>query len=242
MKLLVSVIDAAEAVAAVQGGAQLIDVKNPHEGPMGAGAPGVIRAVRDATPGHLEVSAALGDLPLLTGTAAMAAVGAAEAGAAFVKVGLRWVRTEQEAEALLGAIHDALEEFRPGVKLVACAYADADRLGMILPEELPDIAAAAGCAGLLLDTHDKSSGDLFDYMDDGAVRALIDRCHECGLFAALAGGLKGQDLVRAAGLGPDIVGVRTAVCRGGDRATGRVTANAVAEALSLLQPAPRFLP
>jgi uncharacterized protein (UPF0264 family) len=172
----------------------------------------------------------------------MAAVGAAEAGAAIVKVGLRWVRTEQEAEALLGAIVDALEEFRPGVQLVACAYADADRLGMILPEEVPDIAADAGCAGLLLDTHDKSGGDLFDYMDDDAVRALIDRCRELGLFCALAGGLKGQDLVRAAGLEPDIIGVRTAVCRGGDRATGRVTADAVAEVLNLLHPAPRFLP
>jgi uncharacterized protein (UPF0264 family) len=41
MRLLVSVIDADEATAAVGGGAHLIDVKNPGEGALGAGAVGV---------------------------------------------------------------------------------------------------------------------------------------------------------------------------------------------------------
>ena len=88
MKLLVSVVDAAEARLAVAGGVDVVDVKNPAEGSLGAPAPGVIAAVRAVLPAGLPLSAALGDLPSLPGTAALAAFGAARSGAAYVKLGL----------------------------------------------------------------------------------------------------------------------------------------------------------
>ena len=40
MRLLVSVVDAAEARLAVAGGVDVVDVKNPAEGSLGAPAPG----------------------------------------------------------------------------------------------------------------------------------------------------------------------------------------------------------
>ena len=46
MKLLVSVIDEAEARLAVAGGVDVVDVKNPAEGSLGAPAPAVIEQVR----------------------------------------------------------------------------------------------------------------------------------------------------------------------------------------------------
>ena len=39
MRLLVSVVDAAEARLAVAGGVDIVDVKNPAEGSLGAPAP-----------------------------------------------------------------------------------------------------------------------------------------------------------------------------------------------------------
>ena len=88
MRLLVSVVDAEEAELAVAGGVAIVDVKNPSEGSLGAPAPGVIAQVRDVVPAELPLSAALGDLPCLPGTAALAALGAARSGAAYVKLGL----------------------------------------------------------------------------------------------------------------------------------------------------------
>src|SRR5918911_1695842 len=85
MKLLVSVVDAAEARLAVAGGVDVVDVKNPAEGSLGAAAPGVIAEVREAIPAELPLSAAIGDLPSLPGTAALAALGAMRSGAAYVK-------------------------------------------------------------------------------------------------------------------------------------------------------------
>ena len=63
MRLLVSVTDAEEARIAVDAGVDIVDVKNPAEGSLGAPGPGVIERVREVVPSERPVSAAIGDLP-----------------------------------------------------------------------------------------------------------------------------------------------------------------------------------
>jgi uncharacterized protein (UPF0264 family) len=46
MRLLVSVVNEKEAFNAVEGGAHIVDVKNPKEGSLGANFPRVIRQLR----------------------------------------------------------------------------------------------------------------------------------------------------------------------------------------------------
>ena len=122
MKLLVSVVDVGEARAAAAAGADIVDVKNPAEGSLGAPSPAVIAGVRAAVPAGLPVSAAIGDMPNLPGTAALATLGAARSGATFVKVGLWGVSTEDEAVVLLRTVRDAVADV-PGT-LSAIALAD----------------------------------------------------------------------------------------------------------------------
>src|SRR4051794_40361758 len=62
MKLLVSVRSAEEALAALEGGADLIDVKEPNRGPLGRADDEVIEAVIKAVDGRAPVSAAMGEL------------------------------------------------------------------------------------------------------------------------------------------------------------------------------------
>ena len=59
-----------EARVAAAAGADVIDVKDPSRGALGEAAPHVVRAVREATPAHLPVSAALGDGPFTPAVAA----------------------------------------------------------------------------------------------------------------------------------------------------------------------------
>jgi (5-formylfuran-3-yl)methyl phosphate synthase len=63
MQLLVSVRSAAEAEAALEGGASLIDVKEPSRGSLGRADEAVVRAVVQTVAGRRPVSAALGELP-----------------------------------------------------------------------------------------------------------------------------------------------------------------------------------
>jgi hypothetical protein len=222
MRLLVSVVDAGEARVAAAAGADVIDVKDPSRGALGAVAPPVVRAVREATPPHLPVSAALGDGPFTPVMAAALAAAAAEAGAAFVKLGLR--RTSpRAARASLAAVRASLPA---AVRLVAAGFADFERAGAPRPCDLPGLAAAAGADGCLLDTAVKDGRGLFHWLDDGALAAFVAGCRAHGLLAALAGSLRAEDLGRLAPLGPDLVGVRGAACAG-DRVGGRVDAERV---------------
>ncbi len=97
MKLLVSPINSEEAIAALKGGADIIDVKNPKEGSLGANFPGVIKEVKETVGNQKPISAALGDFNYKPGTAALAAYGAAAAGADYVKIGLYDIQTEEQA-------------------------------------------------------------------------------------------------------------------------------------------------
>lgn len=219
MHLLVSVTSAAEARDALDGGADIVDVKNPSEGALGAPVPQTIERVRSVVPPHVPLSVAIGDMPSLPGTAALAAVGAARLGATYVKVGLWGTSGEHDAIALLRAIRDGLRD-DVGVAVIAAAYADAERLPQLplSPAHLPDVAAAAGVSGCLIDTAIKDGRGLFDWLAPARLRELVDLAHARGLTFAVAGGLRATDLATVAASGADIVGVRSAACRRGVRA------------------------
>jgi (5-formylfuran-3-yl)methyl phosphate synthase len=227
MKLLVSVVDAVEAAAAAAAGADIVDVKNPAEGSLGAPAPAVIAEVRATVPAVLPVSAAIGDMPDLPGTAALAALGAARSGATFVKVGLWGVTTEEDAAALLRAVRGGVADV-PGAVVVAAAYADAERVAHqpLPPALLPRVAHAAGVEACLLDTAVKDGRGLLEWLSPDALTELVDDAHGAGLTVALAGALRAEDLPVVREVGADIAGVRSAACHGGRR-TGRLDAERV---------------
>jgi uncharacterized protein (UPF0264 family) len=226
MHLLVSVAGPAEARAALRGGADVIDAKDPRRGALGPVPPhrfAAIAAVVGATSPTRPVSAALGDAadPRAIARAAGTAV---LAGAAFVKVGFAGVADEVRAHGLAAAARSGTRK-HAGAALVLVAYADWRAVGSLAPRRVVTLAAAAGASGVLLDTADKTV-PLFMRESPEVVGAWVADAHAAGLFAALAGGLTEADFPTARALGADLVGVRGAACVGGR--TGRVTAARVA--------------
>jgi uncharacterized protein (UPF0264 family) len=211
MQLMISVLSAEEAKAAQAAGAIILDVKNPSEGSLGAQFPRVIRQVKNASGGLVKVSAAIGDMPNLPGTASLAVLGAAVCGADYVKVGLFGTHTETEAIYLMSEVRQALCDY-PAVAIIAAGYADAERAGTLNPLWLPNIAASAGISGCMLDTAVKDGHNLFDFITAEVLRALAREAHAKGLLFGLAGALREQDLLIIRDLGADVAGVRTAVC------------------------------
>src|SRR5262245_52828944 len=198
MRLLISVVEASEAGVAAAAGADIIDVKDPATGALGAAAPAVVGEVRAATPGRVPVSVALGDGPLEPAAAARAAVAAAARGAAFVKLGLRDTGASQ-ALATLRAVRAALS---PSVALVVAGFADAGRARAPHPLDVPALAWEAGAQGALLDTAVKDGRGLFHWLDDDQLRRFVAACREHGLLSALAGSLAAADLPRLVPIGP----------------------------------------
>ena len=236
-KLLVSPTDELDALEAVNGGADIIDVKNPYEGSLGAAAPALIRKIRQTVKKTIPVSAALGDIPNLPGTVAQAALGAAQAGADYVKIGLHGVTSEEDAVYILTSVVDTLKDFECKSKAVAALYGDHLRAGTLNPLLLPDIAHSAGVEIAMIDTAIKDGRDLFIFMPEDEVASFIKKGRGNSLEVALAGSLTGESFKTAADLGPDIIGVRTAALPGGDRTGGRVDAELVKELKQILESA-----
>lgn len=225
MKLLVSPRNVREALEAVKGGGDIIDVKNPREGSLGANYPWVIREIKDALPAGVEVSATIGDLDFKPGTASLAALGLGSLGVDYVKAGLYGIGSEKEALVMGEKITRALKNSES--KVVLAGYAEYQELGSISPYKLPLVARKCGAAGVMIDTAEKNGRSLLEHLSLEDLKSFVDDAHGIGIFAALAGSLRLGDMELIKGTGCDIVGVRGAVCTGGDRLGGEIIAEKV---------------
>jgi len=221
MQLLISVAGPADARAALLGGADVIDAKDPRHGALGPVPLHRLAAIRATVAGARPLSAALGDAAREDALAGAVAA-AATLGVVFVKVGFAGVTSEVRARRLAVAARQRAEG---ETRLVLVAYADWRHAESLAPARLVSIAADAGAAGVLLDTASKSA-PLFAIQPVASVAAWVAAAHAAGMFAALAGSLSGPDLAPARALGADLVGVRGAACVGGR--TGRVSRPRVA--------------
>lgn len=232
--LLISPINTEEALEAIEGGADIVDVKNPREGSLGANFPWVIRRVREMTPDEMLVSATLGDVPYKPGTVALAAMGALVSGADYIKVGLYGTKNYEEAVDVMKNVVRAVKDESDAI-VVAAGYADAHRVGAVDPMEIPRVAADSGADLAMLDTAVKDGKSLFDFMDMEQLESFVSESRDHGLKSALAGSVGREHLKPLYDIGCDVVGIRGAACVGGDRNTGRIHRTAVRELKELIE-------
>lgn len=216
MRLLISVASAGEARAALAGGADIVDAKDPMAGSLGAVGRDTLRAIVAAVEGACPVSAALGDVRDAAAAERAARHAAAER-VAYVKLGFAGADDDVQVQRILTAAVRGAEMVSASAGVVAVAYADWQRgeLRGIAPGRLIDVAERSGAMGILLDTADKTSGSLFEVMSPDEVDMWVRAAHDAALTVALAGKLTGADLPLARSFGADIVGIRGAACDGG---------------------------
>lgn len=215
--LLASVADLAEMRLALAGGADIVDLKDPARGALGAWAPARLReavALWQAEGGNARLSATAGDQPLDPVAMARAVRQVAETGVPIVKIGLPAARDAGEAAALeasiralgAGAAGDALPPFH----LIAVLFAD----------QRPDFALLpmlwnAGFSGAMLDTADKAAGSLGAHLPHDELARFVESARALGLMTGLAGSLRLDDVASLAAIGPDYLGFRGALCAAG---------------------------
>ncbi|RBQ23211.1 MAG: hypothetical protein ALMCE001_18920 [Methanocorpusculum sp. MCE] len=214
MKLLVSPSSIDEAKFCLD--ADIIDVKRPAEGSLGANFPWVIREIKRMA-GSTPVSAAIGDYRPTPGNASLAAYGAACAGADFVKIGLMF-SDKHAAKEVIEAVVRAVKEPFPEKNVVIACYSDYERLGAISPFDISPLAAEYGADFSMIDTGMKDGKSTFEFMNEDSLINFTDLNRSLGIGTALAGSLKFEDLSILKEINPEIIGVRGMVC-GGDRTT-----------------------
>lgn len=221
---LASVATLDEMESARAGGADIVDLKDPARGALGAWD---IKALQDAVTlwwswGEPKpmLSATIGDRPMEPEALVAAAERVASKGVPMVKLGIF-----PGGDPL--ACFQALTPLSERTRLIAVFFADAE------PDfdMLPDIAGC-GFAGVMIDTADKAGGGLRRRIDDSAAGEFVRRARALGLMTGLAGSLKLEDVGPLAALQPDYLGFRGALCSG--VRTGRMSEQAVARIRSAL--------
>jgi hypothetical protein len=223
-----------EAKICIEGQVDIIDIKNPTEGSLGANFPWIIEKILEITPDNIPVSATLGDLPNLPGTASLAARGVASCGVNYIKAGLKGPKDIDSAINLMKQIKRAVNNYKNNILVVAALYADYERFGTINPMLVPEIAQKANCDVAMVDTGIKDGKHLFDFLNLQQLETLVKDGHDRGLQVALAGSLKEKDFPVLKKLNPDIIGVRGAACEKNDRLNGSIKLEKVEKLKTLL--------
>ncbi|MFX0147074.1 MAG: (5-formylfuran-3-yl)methyl phosphate synthase [Candidatus Hodarchaeota archaeon] len=225
IKLLISPKDVEEAVIVIKSCVSYIDCKNPKEGSLGANFPWVIKEIKSLIPPNSSqlLSATIGDFPYLPGSASLAALGAAVSGADIIKVGLKGPKNKREGISLMQKVVKAVRNYNHHIKIVTAGYADKIRIGSS-PEflDIPIIASESGSEIAMLDTYIKDNNGLFDFLNVEQLIEFKNKAKDLNLEVALAGNLRKDSIAKIKEISPDIVGVRSLVCKGYNREIGQI--------------------
>ncbi len=212
MKIMVSVANPDETMDAIEGGADIIDIKNPEEGALGANLPWITRNIHEiAAREFKETSVTTGDMPYLPGTASLAALGAALLRVDYVKIGMLGPKNSEEALNLARSLVKTFQEFKVNSKLIIGGYADYKKFNCVNPLELPKVASEAGVWGILIDVKEKNTNGLFSHLSFKDLENFVEESHNLKLNVALAGSLGREDIPKIIDLRADIMGVRRSV-------------------------------
>ncbi len=221
-KMLASVNNLQEALIALEAGVDIIDLKDPNQGALGALDSKTINAIVTTINHRRPVSATLGDIAFQPDTIISGLQRLSGANLDYIKMG---IFPDADISATLAEIH------RLGYnqqKLIAVLFADSEY-------EVATIQtfAEGKFHGVMLDTADKKNGSLLEVMDLSEIELFIQETKRNHLLCGLAGSLKISDIPELLPLFPDYIGFRGALCNAQQR-TNDINPDAVSEVIAAL--------
>jgi len=221
--MLASVRNVREAECALQAGVDLLDLKEPDAGALGALDPGTAARIVQFINARTSVSATIGDLPFQAPALCPTIERMAATGADLIKVG---VFGDVKDRASLEVLRDfCCRGLRIVLVLFAETYCDGvDFAGL----------SGAGITGIMLDTSDKAGGALTRKLPLGILDRFVNDARSAGLLTGLAGSLRETDIAPLLRFGPDYLGFRGALCRNGRRGA-ELDAGAIRRIRSLIK-------
>lgn len=210
--MLASVNSVKEALQALSANVDIIDLKQPAQGALGALDVQLVKTIVNEIGGRRPVSATIGDLPMQPEIVYQAVQAMAETGVDYVKIGLfpggDWHGTITKLSTL-----------PKSVKLIAVLFADTQ----------PDFSvlnSLAAFKGAMLDTMNKSRGSLTQIMAPHDIASFVKLAKNRSLLCGVAGSLRRDDIAELITLNPDYLGFRGALCQAYSR-TGQLDSSAM---------------
>ncbi len=179
----------------------IIDLKQPAQGALGALPTATIRQIVELIAPNNTISATIGDLPMQPDIILDAIKTIGNTSVDYVKMGFF---PADDYSAVLSALAEISQQYR----LIAVLFADTQPdLSIIQP------LAEAGFKGVMLDTMDKNRGSLTDVMSMENIRQFVQQARQNSLLTGLAGSLREHHIETLLSLKPDYLGFRGALCQ-----------------------------
>ena len=203
--MLASVNSIEEALLVLDTAVDIIDLKQPALGALGALDVASVKGIVSAIDGRRPVSATIGDLPMQPELVFNAVQLMAETGVDYIKIGFfpgdDWPGTVKKLSVLT-----------QNHALIAVLFADTR------PDlSIMNLLKAAGFTGVMLDTMNKRQGSLTQIMDTIALAQFVAQAKGLQLLCGLAGSLRLADIPGLLPLNADYLGFRGALCQEHDR-------------------------
>jgi uncharacterized protein (UPF0264 family) len=215
--MLASVNSEAEALLALSADVDIIDLKQPALGALGALDILTVKQIVAGIDGRCPVSATIGDLAMQPDPVFNAVKAMAETGVDYIKIGFfpgdDWQGTVKKLSALT----------RQNFSLIAVLFADTQPDFAIL-----DLLKEAGFTGVMLDTMNKRKGSLTQMMAKMEIAQFVAQAKTKQLLCGLAGSLRLEDIAELMPYQADYLGFRGALCQQHNR-VGQLNKRAIVE-------------
>ncbi len=199
--MLASINSLDEALLILKTSVNIIDLKNPERGALGALETNAIVEIVQVVNHQKLVSATIGDIPMLPDQVYNAANAIAKTGVDYIKIGFF---PNGDWKACLSALTNLSQQKN---RLIAVLFADTQPDFKIITS-----IKKAGFMGVMLDTMDKSLGSLTKIMPQHTIEEFVTLANESQLLCGLAGSLKAENIPQLLKLNVDYLGFRGALC------------------------------
>lgn len=199
-QLLISVKNMEEAMIALEANVDIIDLKDPNLGALGAlDLDSTCEIVRQVN-GRSLVSATVGELHTNINALVADIQLRANAGVDIVKIAVSELFYQVN-------FFDAISQLtKAGIKIVVVFFADET-----IDLELLPVLKNAGVYGAMLDTKNKHK-NLLQVQSQQALQLFTKQCHQYQLKSGLAGSLQPQHIDQLVKTNPTYIGFRGGVC------------------------------
>ena len=205
--MLASVRNLEEANLACREGVDIVDLKEPRDGALGAVPLDTMHLIVDELWEKCRISATIGDLPASPCAIEDQVMKTAETGVDFVKVGMF---SQRHIEDCLPALASCSHI---GIAVIAVLFADTE----FDMDQVIRSVKDASLKGIMLDTAGKGSGSLLQHQNIFTLEYFVNRSRQSGLLTGLAGSLTIGDIPTLIRVAPDYIGFRTALCSDRER-------------------------
>jgi uncharacterized protein (UPF0264 family) len=209
-QLLISVTNIEEAKIALENGADIIDLKDPNLGALGAlpidRISSIVTYVNNQKQVNVRTSATIGDLPMEPDLIHQHVARLIDTKVDFIKIGFFDCVNYQP-------FLDSMQRLtQSGAKLIAVLFAEST-----YPIELIGSINQAGFIGVMIDTAIKNGQTLMDHYSKAQLKKTAQKVFNYHLSFGLAGSLKLQHVVLLKEINATYIGFRGGVCDANQR-------------------------